>query len=344
MPTPPPGPEPAVTVVVPVRNEAGHVGLVLDDLRAQELPGACFEILVVDGRSEDGTRAHVERLAALDPRVRLIDNPWRLSSGARRLGVEAARGRFVLFVDGHCRIPGRRLLADMLELFARTGADCLARPQPLVPTAPGRVARAVAAARSSPFGHSGASTIYEERERAVSPVSAGAMYRREVFERIGTFDVAFDACEDVELNWRAAAAGLSCWTSPRLAVRYEPRRRLSALLRQMVRYGRGRARLHRKHPAALSPESLVPAAFVAGLPLLAATPWLPGGWALAVAAPYALYALLALLASLPAARRAGADLLPLLPLTFLTIHVGLGAGYLWGRVERWPPPPREPGP
>jgi succinoglycan biosynthesis protein ExoA len=331
-------PAPTVTVVLPVRNEGAHIEAVLGDVLGQESGAVSFEVLVVDGRSDDDTRARVEAVARRDARVRLLDNPLRLSSAARARGAAEARGRFVAYVDGHCRIPSRTLLQDMVDLFESTGAACLARPQPLTAGRAGRVARAVAAARSSRFGHSLASTIYDDRDRAVSPVSAGAMYRREVFDRVGTFDPAFDACEDVEFNWRVAQAGLPCWTSNRLAVAYEPRGTLRGLGRQMVRYGRGRARLHRKHPAAGSLEAWIPALFVLGLPLLLAAPWLPGPLGWVVAAPYALYAALALLASLAAAAKNGWDLLPILPIVFPVIHVGLGWGYLLGRLERWPPP------
>jgi GT2 family glycosyltransferase len=268
--------------------------------------------------------------------VRLLDNPLRLSSAARARGAAEARGRFVLFVDGHCRVPSPTLLADMLALFERTGADCLARPQPLVAEVEGYVPRAVAAARTSRFGHSVASTIYDLAERPVSPVSAGAMYRREVFEKIGTFDPDFDACEDVEFNWRLEQAGATCWTSDRLAVAYEPRGTLGGLLRQMIRYGRGRARLHRKHPAAFTVESLVPSAFVLGLLLLIASPWLPVPLRTLVLVAYGLYVLIALGAAVMAARARGWALLPVLPIVFFVIHLGLGLGYLVGRLERWP--------
>ena len=331
---------PAVTVVLPVLNEGAHIERVLADLLQQETDGAAFEVLVVDGRSTDDTRARVEAVAARDARVRLLDNPERLSSAARARGAEEARGRYVLFVDGHCRILSPRLIADMLALFERTGADCLARPQPLVPEVTGYVARAVAAARTSRLGHSVESTIYDLAERPVSPVSAGAMYRRELFDRVGTFDTGFDACEDVEFNWRLARAGATCWTSERLAVAYEPRGTLGALLRQMVRYGRGRARLHRKHPAAFAWESLVPVAFVLGLPLLFAAPWLPAPLRTLALVAYGVYAVLALGAAVLAAAARGWALLPVLPIVFFVIHLGLGLGYLLGRLERWPRTPR----
>ena len=320
-----------VTVVLPVRNEGAHIEEILGDLRRQDFPPDRMEILVVDGRSTDDTRARVRRMAAADGRIRLLDNPRRLSSAARALGAMAASGRYVAYVDGHCRIDSPALLSDMVALFERTGADCLARPQPLVPSDPGRVARAIAAARTSPFGHSTKSEIFGDTEAEVSPVSSGAMYRREVFQRVGPYDPAFDACEDVELNWRVEAAGLRSFSSPRLAVRYEPRRSFRGLYRQMGRYGLGRARLHRKHPRAFTVESLVPPAFVLGLPVLAAAPLLPRPLALLVCAGYALYAVLALLFAARAAARAKAlPLLGLVAWAFPTIHAGLGVGYLRG--------------
>jgi len=331
---------PEITVVLPVRNESAHIEAILSDVLGQDLahPGGRWglEVLVVDGESTDDTPALVEARALRDPRLRLVQNPRRLSSAARALGSQAARGRYVAYVDGHCRIPSRTLLADMVALFERTGADCLARPQPLEPASPGYRARAIAAARTSPFGHSLRTTIYDDTERAVSPVSAGAMYRSSVFEKVGTFDPAFDACEDVEFNWRVEAAGLTCWTSPRLAVAYEPRRTLRGLFRQLQRYGLGRARLHRKHARSFSWEALVPALFVLGLPLLAIAPWLPAPFGPIIAAPYALYALLDLAASVGTAARSGWRLLPVLPFVFFTIHAALGYGYLVGRLTPFP--------
>jgi glycosyltransferase involved in cell wall biosynthesis len=328
-------------VVLPVRDEGARIEAVLRDVLGQEAPEDALEVLVVDGRSTDDTRARAERVAAEDPRVRVLDNPRRLSSSARAIGAREARGRYVAYVDGHCRIESRTWLASLVDLFERTGADCLARPQPLVPEEPTLRARAIAAARTSRFGHGVSSEIYGDREGRASPVSSGAAYRREVFERVGTFDESFDACEDVEFNWRVEHAGLSCWTSPRLAVRYEPRRTFSALFRQMRRYGRGRAHLHRKHPAAFALDSLAPAAFVLGIPVAAAAaalPALPSAVRLAATAPYALYAALTLAASVLAARRRGFALLPLLPIAFATVHAGLGVGYLAGLVAR-----RRPG-
>ena len=78
------------------------------------------------------------------------------------------------------------------------------------------------------------------------------------------FDETFDACEDVEFNHRIDRAGLRCYFTPEVAVHYAPRDSLRGLFRQLVRYGRGRVRLWRKHPDSFSAGLLPPACLVAG--------------------------------------------------------------------------------
>ena len=100
-----------MTVVLPVRNEGPAIETVLGDLLAQEFPADRLEVLVVDGLSTDDTKARALAVAARDPRVRVLDNPARLSSAARAVGAAAARGKYVAFVDGHCRVRSRTMLA-----------------------------------------------------------------------------------------------------------------------------------------------------------------------------------------------------------------------------------------
>lgn len=331
---------PFISVIVPVRNEAAFIAHTLGQLLAQDYPSDRFEILVADGRSTDATRDIVQTLAQRYPNIRLLDNPRRWSSAGRNVAAQAARGDIILLIDGHCQIPGARHLADLAEAFRTSGADCVGRPQPLDVTGASPLQRAIACARSSPLGHHPASHIYSSREGFVPPQSVAVAYRREVFSRIGWFDESFDACEDVEFNHRAAQAGLRCWFTPRVAVCYHPRNSLTRLFRQMVRYGRGRIRLLRKHPNTFSLPGFIPGAFVAGLllgPLLAllfSPLWFVYLGTLAV------YALLVLGTSATlASRRRELALAVWLPLVFTTVHVGSGWGLLWEAVAGRAGPP-----
>lgn len=320
---------PFVTVIVPVRNEEPFIARTLEQLMAQDYPPECFEVLVVDGRSTDATRTIVTSWAQRFPHLRLLENPRRLSSAARNLGIAQARGELILIVDGHCELDGPTYLRAVAEAFDRSGADCLGRPQPLDIRQATTLQKAIAAARSSWLGHHPASFIYADAEQFVPAKSVAVAYRRAVFDQVGPFDESFDACEDVELNHRIDQAGLRCYFTPRIRARYVPRSTLAGLFRQMARYGRGRMRLLRKHPETFSAPGFVPAIFVLGLvvgPLLApVSAWLTGAYLIAVT----LYALMVLLASMAIATRPGqARLFFRLPLVFAVIHLGSGWGIL----------------
>src|SRR5262249_37707900 len=157
------------------------------------------------------TRAIAESLAADHPQVRVLDNPRRLSSAARNIGVRQARGELIVIVDGHCELEGRDYLRNLADAFRRGGADCLGRPQPMDVTGASALQEALAAARSSWLGPPPESFIYSNTERFVPAKSVAVAYRRAVFDRVGGFDERFDACEDVELNHRIDRAGLKCF-------------------------------------------------------------------------------------------------------------------------------------
>jgi len=328
-----------ITVVMPVRNEVRFIAQTLKALLDQDYPSDRFEIIVADGLSDDGTGAIVREMSARHPNIRLEDNPARRSSSGRNIGFRRGRGDVFLVVDGHCHIPSRQLLSEVASCFERTEADCLGRPQHLDPPGLTSFQRTVALARASWLGHGGRSLIYGEEEGFLSPVSNGAAYRREVFDKIGYVDENFDACEDVEFNWRVEQAGLVSYTSPRLMLKYFPRESLGGLWRQMIRYGLGRFKLLRKHPGTLSAGTLVPPLFVLGLGIcLTGLPLALGAGKASVAAVMALppvsYVLLVAMQSLRlAGGRQGIQPLSF-PTIYACIHLGLGVGFLRGLLER----------
>ncbi|MBW3597680.1 MAG: glycosyltransferase family 2 protein [Planctomycetes bacterium] len=325
----------ALTVIVPVRNEARFIAATLDAVASQDFPRNEYEVLVVDGRSTDETRGVVSVWLDAHPQInaRLLDNPGRLSSCGRNVGVRAAQGRRIAVIDGHVHIPGNQLLAAIVGLADEKGAECLARPAPLdAPGTPDGPPRWIAAARKSPLGHSRSSYIYSSVEGFVDPVSSGFAYSADVFRRVGLFDETFDAAEDVEFHHRLKRAGVQAYTSPELLIYSYPRESLASLFRQMTRYGIGRARLVRKHREAFTKETLAPSAvllLLALAPAAAALAWLWPAAAIAYAAAIALYAAAAVTSAgaQPAVR---GRLAPTLyaAAAIGVVHCGLGWGFL----------------
>ena len=320
---------PHVSVIVPVLNEEAHLSALLDDLLAQEFPSGSYEIVVVDGGSRDRTRELVEGYRSRPGcPISLLSNPQRLSSAGRNLGVRNSRGELIVFIDGHCRVPNRRLLWNTVQVLQRTGAHCLCRPQPLTVEGNTWFQNVVAQVRSTVLAHGRGSTIYlNNYEGSVEPTSSGAVYRRSVFNRVGLYDEQFDACEDLEFNYRVHRAKLRSYFDSRLAVCYRPRPSLLGLLKQTLRYGRGRFRFMRKHPVATTWSQLAPALFLAWLVVAGLAAW---GWPLmrwVFAVPLVAYGLLVLSVSAWLAFRQGWRYLLVAPWVYLTIHLGFGGGF-----------------
>ena len=78
--------QPTVAAVMPLYNEIAHVGGAVEGLLRQDYPGLT-ELWLVDGESEDGTFAEVQKLQSRDPRVRVLSNPQRNQAAANNLVV-----------------------------------------------------------------------------------------------------------------------------------------------------------------------------------------------------------------------------------------------------------------
>ncbi|MGL6194394.1 MAG: glycosyltransferase family 2 protein [Thermoguttaceae bacterium] len=342
-----------LSVIMPVRNESLHIEEVLDKLLAQDYSKEKYEILVVDGMSDDDTRAKVQKYVEKYPNVRLFENPKRLSSAARNVGVVNAQGEFVVVVDGHCIIDSDKMFEKIENAFQNPEVDCLGRPQPLELSHATKWQLAIAAARRSRIGHHPDSFIYSDQPCFCPAISVAVAYRKSVFDKTGLFDENFDAAEDCELNYRCDKAGLKCYFVPEIAVRYVPRATLGSLAKQLTRYGKGRVRLTRKHPETFSWKSFLPAPFFIGfvLEIILAMLFLvslcmivPFGFAAvqnslafqmlcwtfaATTFIFVLYGLILCAESiLIAVQKRGLFYLWRLPFVFLTIHLAIG----WGLV------------
>ena len=92
---------PAVSIVVPVRNEAGNIAPLVDEIAAALGKGPSFEIIYVNDGSTDRTESELTQLMASRPWLRQIKH--RISCGqsaAVSSGVLHARAGIVVTLDG----------------------------------------------------------------------------------------------------------------------------------------------------------------------------------------------------------------------------------------------------
>lgn len=318
---------PFVSVILPVRNQRYMLPRLLEQLLAQNYPHDRYEILVVDGRSTDGTPDLVRRrFLNRRVRIRVFDNPSLNSSAGRNIGIRAASGDIFLFIDGHCSVPSHNLIEDSVAILQRTRAGCLCRPQPLLAPSATDTGEIIARVHDSWLGRA-SRACHPDSAGYVDPVLSGSTYRRQIFERIGLFDESFDAGEDVEFNTRLRKAGLAAYTDPRLAVYYQPQPHIGGLFRHMVREGRSRVRLLRRHANTVSLAALSPLLLLLSVPL-AILSWiyLPAAAAALLTLPLVLFAAAALVASTQLGLQHGFATAWSAPWMLSAIYLGLGSG------------------
>ncbi len=92
---------PGVSVVVPVRNEAGNIEPLVTEIARALTPSGPFEIVYVNDGSTDGTGAELARLSATRPWLREIRHAESCGqSAAVRSGVRAAHAPVIITLDG----------------------------------------------------------------------------------------------------------------------------------------------------------------------------------------------------------------------------------------------------
>jgi succinoglycan biosynthesis protein ExoA len=317
---------PSVSVVMPVRNDAAGLPAAVDAVLSQGYSGP-LELVLGVGPSDDDTEIVARRLAAADPRVRVVDNPAGSTPAALNRAIAAASGEVIARIDAHAE-PEPGYLECAVQVLEETRAVNVGGIQLAVGTTPFQ--RAVATAMSSRFGTGDARFHYGGVAGPSDTVYLG-VFRREALEAVGGFDESLLRNQDYELNIRLRAAGGTVWFDPRLRVVYRPRSDLPSLARQYFQYGSWKRLVIRRHPGSARWRQLVPPAAVAAN-LGALTAGLAGARKAWVVPGSYLAATVA--ASIVAGRTQPPAVAARLPIVFATMHHAWGLGFLLGRPGR----------
>lgn len=317
-----------MTIVIPCRNEVRHIEDCLATVFSFEGVKGDYEVLVVDGMSEDGTRKKLEEWTAREKRLRVLDNPGRIVPKALNIGVREARGIWVVRLDAHSTYPKnyiRQCIQSCTENHAEnSGGVFVARQERNTFSA-----RIVQAMTTHRFGVGNADFRLSVRPGQVDTVPFGC-FRRELFDKIGYFDERLVRNQDYEFNRRISAAGGRIWLEPSIEISYYNQQTLRGLFRQAFVTGKWNPWTWFVAPYAFSVRHAVPAFFLAGLLLaLVLGLTIDDHWMLStlILAPYGI---LAVLAAAQQVVRFHRPSLLLLPVCFLGYHLTYGVGILAG--------------
>lgn len=314
---------PFISVIMPVRNEAGFIQMSLGAVLAQAYPHDRMEVILADGMSTDSTRQIIGEMASkTDIAVTVLDNPGKIVPTGMNRAIREAKGDIIVRIDGHTIVESD-YVRECVSALERSGAANAGGPMRAV--GEGYLSEAVSLATSTPFGIGNSVFHYSDREQYVDTVYMGA-FRKDVLFKAGLFDESYQRHQDYELNYRIRKAGGKIFLTPRIRSIYHVRSSLGRLWKQYFQYGVWKGRFVRLHPDSLKWRHMVPPVFVLSLvfALAGGVVTKVGGWAFGGLG--ALYGGFLLIATVIACKRGGWRYLPLLPVIFACLHFSWGTG------------------
>lgn len=109
-----------ISIICPTYNIASYLGKCIQSIIGQSYSE--LEIILIDDGSTDGSAEICDRYASLDNRIKVLHKPNGGLVSARKAGLEAATGEYVVYVDGDDWIEPD-LCENMLKEMLDSGAD-----------------------------------------------------------------------------------------------------------------------------------------------------------------------------------------------------------------------------
>ncbi len=246
-----------VSVIIPCRNERKAIERTVRAICASDYEK--IEVIIVDGMSDDGTRDIIHTLMMQDPRVKMIDNPKKLTPYAFNIGIVHARGEYIQIVGSRNVMAPDYLSLLIKTLKERPEVACVGGDYQHVANSPeGEV---IALAMESKFGV-GAGNYRTMRIDAFVDTVGVPMYRSSIFRDVGFFDERLTRNQDDEFNFRLRERGLKIFYVHNAKVTYLVRGSLKKAFHQFSQYGYFKVFVNQLHGTVTTMRQVVPAAFL----------------------------------------------------------------------------------
>lgn len=322
-----------VSFVVIALNAATTLDVLFSCLRKQTYPHRLIEVILVDSNSQDDTKEKMLafQTAATDfDKIVVLDNPKKTLPCGWNVALSALTGDAVLRVDAHTIIPENFISYNVRDLDR--GENICGGKVISVPAENHKWSITLNEAENSMFGGSFAAFRHAETAQYVS-TAAFAIYRKEVFDRVGKYNELLTRTEDNEMHYRMKQAGYRFYYDPEIVSYRKTRATLGKLLKQKCLNGYWIGRTLGIEPRCFSLYHFVPFAFVLAILVSAILALCGIGWpALTLWCAYGFANLTMTVMAFVNCKDRNATFL-CLPILFLLLHVWYGVGTVVGIVS-----------
>ena len=225
-----------ISIIVPTYNEEKYIGQFIENLLSQDISKDKIEIIIADGRSKDQTRQIISSFQQRYPFIILIDNPDRFVPQALNKALSIAKGEIIIRLDAHSIYP-ENYISRLSTLLIELNGDNVGGMWITEPGDASLEALAIALATTDKIGIGNASyRLGADKIIEVDTVPYGC-FRKDLFERIGTFDTDLLRNQDDEFNGRIKKSGGKIYLDPQVKIRYFARSNFQKMCTMFYQYG-----------------------------------------------------------------------------------------------------------
>ena len=321
-----------LSICIIAYNEESFLPRLLEDIKSQEYPHEYTEVVLIDGMSQDKTKAIMEAFKAEDNgfyNVQVLDNPKRIQAAGWNVAVDNFTGDVLSRIDAHTHIPSdfsRKVMADIEQ-----GENVVGGKRPCLVESDSKWAKMLLSTENALFGSSINSSRRSETKTYINTMFH-ASYRREVFEKVGHFNEKLIRTEDNEMHYRIREAGYKLLYDPEIVSYQYARSSLKRMIKQKFGNGYWIGQTVKVCPRCLSLYHFVPLAFVLAIIVTSVIAVFGFPWLSLIM--WGLYGLFAFVSMIIAMINDGFSFAMLLmPAIFPVLHVSYGIGTLCGLLN-----------
>ena len=224
-----------VSVIIVCRNEAAYLTDCIRSVRRQFVGTRGWELIIVDGMSEDATQqtAH-DLLQDSDITYVILENPGKTLAKGWNIGIQNARGKFIIRPDAHAELKEGYITGALYDLKQLPEAGAVGgKLETKAKTLTGKIIGEALSMRTGV----GNSSFRTGAASGFRDTVVYGLYRKEVFIRTGFLNEILVRHQDTEFHHRVLKSGFKLYFDNQLTAVYYCRESIGAIMKQMFLIG-----------------------------------------------------------------------------------------------------------
>ena len=316
-------------MVIPCFNEQKYINECIESIIASDISKDTFEVIFVDGNSDDTTRDIINSYQKNCPYIRLLVNPQKFTPISMNMGINASNGEYIFILSAHAKYEAS-YFSSLLHSIQELKVACVGGVLITDVKNANKKSNSIKEILTNKFGVGNAEFRTGLKEiKEVDTVAFGC-YSKKAFEKFGLYNELLIRNQDIELNKRIINGGGKIYLIPEVTCTYYARETFGQLAKN--NYSNGFWNIltayYTNKLSSLSLRHFIPLFFVLSLilPLLCSLIYTP--FALIALVSFISYLSLVIIISFKSTKSSNSFFYLLFG--FLTLHLSYGWGSFVG--------------